>query len=186
MKKPLLFFFLLLLPVLIFLFLRTFGKNEFEVPVLFMDSVTVPAACSGYSYQTPYVIEDSVLQKLSWSEKDSLTIIVFESENKISRHEQKIQVERVLTEFKKQPVHVIHIFNNKLIHDIKLDSKHKQISVNENEFPIILNCVFLLESLQDAVIIDSQKRIRGQYNLSKREDADRMIMQEMNILLKRY
>jgi hypothetical protein len=35
--------------VLIFLFLKSFGKNEFDVPVLFADSVTVPTACTAYS-----------------------------------------------------------------------------------------------------------------------------------------
>ena len=75
MKKGLLMFLALLLPVMIFLFLKTFGKNEFEVPVLFADSVGV--ACEEYTYKIPYVIEDSVLKKLSWNEEDSLTIIVF-------------------------------------------------------------------------------------------------------------
>jgi hypothetical protein len=60
------------------------------------------------------------------------------------------------------------------------------LSLSEAEFLRIRNCIFLLDDKNDAVIIDRQKRIRGQYTLTKRDDADRMIMQEMNILFKRY
>lgn len=175
-------FLALLLPVLIFLFLKTFGKNEFEVPVLFADSVGV--ACEEYTYKIPYVIEDSVLKKLSWNEHDSLTIIVFEDGNTINQHERKIQMERVFTEFKNTPLQVIRISGSSGVG--KADNRIVNISLSEPDFQRMRDCNFVLSGLNDAVIIDRRKRIRGQYNLLKREDADRMIMQEMNILLKRY
>jgi hypothetical protein len=185
MKKLLFLFFALLLPILIFLFLKSFGKNEFEVPVLFADSVSAPVACSAYVYKTPYVIEDSVLQKISWDKNDSLTIIVFENGGKVNQHERRIQIDRVFTEFKNASLQVICIYNNQLIVTTK-DKALKNLSFTEPEFQTIRNCIFLLSPVNDAVIIDQHKRIRGQYNLLKREDADRMIMQEMNILFKRY
>jgi hypothetical protein len=185
MKKVLFMFLALLLPVLIFLFLKSFGKNEFAVPILFADSVSAPVACAVYTYKAPYVIEDSVLQKLEWNSNDSLTLIVFEDGNKVNQHERKIQLERVFTEFKKVPLQVIRVHNNQPV--VPNEGKAlSDLSLPEPDFQTFRNCVFLLSTANDAVIIDRHKRIRGQYNLLKREDADRMIMQEMNILLKRY
>jgi hypothetical protein len=149
---------------------------------LFTDSVGV--ACEEYTYKVPYVIEDSLLKKLSWNENDSLTIIVFEDGNTISQHERKIQIERVFTEFKNIPLQVIRISSSSGV--ARADNRIKNISLSEPDFERMRDCNFLLSGLNDAVIIDRHKRIRGQYNLLKREDADRMIMQEMNILLKRY
>lgn len=185
MKKILFLFLALLLPVLIFLFLKSFGKNEFDVPVLFADSVTIPVGCKSYFYKAPYVIPDSVLQDISWSENDSLTIVVFEDGNKVNQNERKIHVTRIFTEFKTELLHVVHIYSNATVSDRKVD-RLTTISLMEDEFFRVRNCIFLLSSESDAVIIDRKKRIRGQYNLSKREDADRMIMEEMNILFKRY
>lgn len=185
MKKILFLFLALLLPVLIFLFLKSFGKNEFDVPVLFADSVTIPVGCKSYFYKAPYVIPDSVLQDISWSENDSLTIVVFDDGNKVNQNERKIHVTRIFTEFKTEPLRVVHIYNNATVPDPKVD-RLTTISLMEDEFFRVRNCIFLLSRENDAIIMDSQKRVRGQYNLSKREDADRMIMEEMNILFKRY
>lgn len=185
MKKLLFLFLALLLPVLIFLFLKSFGKNEFDVPVLFADSVTIPVSCKDYSYTTPYSIADSILQQISWNRNDSLTILVFEDENQTNRHERKIHVTRIFTEFKTESLHVVHIYNNEIVENDKTD-RLTTLTLGDEDFLRIRNCAFLLSSENDAVIIDRKKRIRGQYNLAKREDADRMIMQEMNILFKRY
>jgi hypothetical protein len=186
MKKLLFLFLALLLPILIYFFLKSFGRNEFEVPVLFADSVTAPVACNAYSYKAPYLITDSVLQKISWNSTDSLTIIVFDDQNKANQHERKISMTRIFDQFKTEPLKVIHIYNSTPHLEVNLNNRLDRMDVEEEEFNRLRNCVFLLSSDSDAVIIDYKKRIRGQYNLTKRDDADRMIMQEMNILFKRY
>lgn len=185
MKKLLFLFLALLLPVLIFLFLRSFGKNEFNVPVLFADSVSAPVACKQYTYKVPYLIPDSVLQKIAWNPQDSLTIVVFEDNQTEKRHERNIHVGRVFAEFKTEPLQVIRLHNNQTKIDLK-QARLTNVSLLEGDFKTLHDCIFLLIPDNDAVIIDRNKRIRGQYNLTEREDADRMIMQEMNILFKRY
>ena len=185
MKKLLVLFFALLLPILIFLFLKSFGKNEFDVPVLFADSVTAPVNCSVYKYPVPYSIPDSVLKQISWNASDTLTIVVFEDGLMKNKHERDIHIERVFAEFKKEPLHLVRVFSEQTIPNLKED-RLTEVSLSESDFRAFHDCTFLLDMYQDAVIIDSRKRIRGQYNLVKREDADRMIMQEMNILFKRY
>ncbi len=185
MKKVLFLFFALLLPILIFLFLKSFGKNEFEVPVLFADSVTAPVACKAYSYKSPYTITDSVLQRISWNEHDSLTVVVFEDRSKTNQHERQIHITRIFEQFKTEKLKVIQLYTETLP-NAKLSDRLNRMQTGEENFYLLRNCVFLLSPDNDAVIIDQQKRIRGQYNLAKREEADRMIMQEMNILFKRY
>lgn len=173
-------FFALLLPVLIFIFLRSFGKNEFDVPVLFADSVNIPAGCDAYTYTKPYRVADSALRAIKWSATDSLTIIVFTDTIAKRKQEQQIHLSRVETEFKNLSYRVCYITS-------ATDERDDDVFwFSEDELSGIKSCVFLMSGTDDAVIVDSKRQIRGQYNLQKREDADRMIMQEMNILFKRY
>lgn len=185
MKKLLILFLALLLPVLIYLFLKSFGKNEFEVPMLFHDSVNVAGDCSTNNYQAPYTIPDSVLKQISWNETDTITIVVLEDGVQERKHERDIHIERVFTQFKTETLHLVRVFEEKTAPDLKRD-RLTEVSLSQEDFRKFRECVFLLHDDQDAVIVDRYKRIRGQYNLVKREDADRMIMQEMNILFKRY
>lgn len=185
MKKLVFLFVALLLPVLIYLFLKSFGKNEFAVPVLFADSVTAPVACGSYAYETPYHIADSVLQKTLWNPNDSLTIYIFEEGDKAKEHERIIHRMRIFDQFKNVPLQVVHIYKDTAGKDKSAERLTTRV-LPDSSFLLIRNCVFLLSPGNDAAIIDRQKRIRGQYNLTNRQDADRMIMEEMNILLKRY
>ncbi|MFZ6002220.1 MAG: hypothetical protein ACOYW3_17035 [Bacteroidota bacterium] len=69
-KKILYLFLALLLPGLIFVFLKKFGKNEFNLPVYYTDGVTENKC--GWVYSTPYVLPDSL-----WAyEKKKATLFV--------------------------------------------------------------------------------------------------------------
>ncbi len=184
MKKLVFLFLALLLPVLIFLFLKSFGKNEFEVPVLFTDSVEVSQACSSFSYATPYTLNDSILTTLAWNKTDSFTVVILMDSVKKNTHERLIQAGRLTTAFAQQPLSVVLVQVQPVQPPVSVLVRTVQVS--EYEFEVIRNCVLLLVPDQDAVVVDARHRIRGQYNLLKREDADRMIMQELNILFKRY
>jgi hypothetical protein len=71
MKKIILFV-ALPLPVLVFIFLKLFGKNEFEVPVYWSEGVNV-AGC--ISRSAPYILPDSALNAWGWK-GDKATLIV--------------------------------------------------------------------------------------------------------------
>src|SRR5882672_9775545 len=78
-KKKVIFLFLaLLLPIAVFIFLKSFGKNEFAVQPLFQDSVSVPIGCSSFSYPVPYVTPDTVLAQVFHEINDSLALLVFD------------------------------------------------------------------------------------------------------------
>lgn len=185
MKKIVFLCLALLMPVLVYLFLKTFGRNEFDVPVLYTDSVTVPRECQPLTYNVPYVIPDSVLQQVSWNREDSLTLLVFDDTDRVRQHERSIQVTRIFTAFKAEPLQVVKIYTDMNPGSTQVE-RLNVIGIPEAEYTRLRSCVFLLNPEQDAVLIDRQKRIRGQYNLLKREDADRLIMEELNILFEKY
>lgn len=157
-KKILFLSLALLLPIAVFLFLKSFGKNEFAVEPLFQQSVDMPANCD-FEFKAPYVVNDSILNKIKWSERDSLTLLIFDksTDKRIASQESRLRTElRVGVNF---------------------------LAISERA-PTV-NCAFLLKPSHNAVLIDAKKRIRGQYDLTDLDEADRLIM-EVNIILKKY
>jgi hypothetical protein len=78
MLKKIILFVALPLPIVIFFFLKFFGKNEFEVPVYWSNGVNV-AGCK--PQPAPYLVPDSALNAWGWK-GDKATLIVL-SENGI-------------------------------------------------------------------------------------------------------
>lgn len=161
-KKILFLFLALLLPVVVFLFLKGFGKNEFNVPPMFQDVIESPEGCTSFEYTTPYIISDSIMDRLSWNKHDSLTLIVFNDTSEEASKKKSIQIDRLRVEFPTEKLNVI--------------------TSTEVTFK---SCIFLLKAEDNAVMMDSKRRIRGQYNLTDLDEADRLIM-EIRIILKKY
>jgi hypothetical protein len=156
MKRKILFLSLaLLLPVIVFLFLKTFGRNQFDIPVYHKDSVEFIAGCER-TFEAPYVIADSVTAEIGWKGNEA-TLISFA----------KIPSEGLM----------------RLKEDFE-PSQLQIVSFNESKFAR-LRCVFLVSEKYNAVLIDSKKQIRGYYQLTSRDEADRLLM-EISILLKDY
>lgn len=159
MKKRILLFTALLLPGLIFLFLKKFGKNEFAVPVFHtgrMDSVN--SAC-GTAYRSPYSVHDSVLMKMGWQQKPATVIIVDPAVD----------------------------INTSALKDAFSDDEYQLIRPMTQGEPGSkrLACVFLQPEGISGVLLDKDKRIRGYYDLRRRQEMDRLTL-EMDILLKKY
>lgn len=155
--KFLLLFLALLLPGLIYVFLKTFGRNEFDVPALYQDSVPYVGGCESYSYIAPYVVPDSIIQTLEFDGR-SIALVFFEAPGS-EAGQGRIDAEFTVREF--AYLYVPDTINNKL------------------------SCALLLRPPNNVVIVDSSGLIRGQYDATDREDTDRLIM-EMQILLKKY
>src|SRR5258708_3823686 len=67
MNRKILYLFLaLVLPGLIFIFLKRFGKNEFAIPVYYEENVDSLNNACNTRYPSPYRIPDSVLQRTDW------------------------------------------------------------------------------------------------------------------------
>lgn len=154
-KKGLILFLGLLLPIIIFVFLKFFGKNEFDVPLLFEEGVESPCAVN---YPKPYVLPDSVWNLIAVNGA-SLIIIDF-SEKPSVRIRSEVAEDRQVA--------------YKAAGDIVLKNQS-----------LLKSCVFLLSEQQHLVVVDKNRRIRGQYNVNDRDDLDRFYS-ELVILLKKY
>lgn len=164
-KKIIYLFLALLLPVGVFLFLKFFGKNEFEVKPLYQTEITnIPEDCKG-DYHVPYVIPDSLNNRLPEIKNSLLTVVVFadQTDKRSGVHK---QVDRVKEEFSKDPVSIVYLDGG-------------------GDVDVLRRCVFLLSEEMSVALVDRERRIRGQYNVASLEDADRLIV-EMQIILKKY
>lgn len=160
-NKVIFLFLAFLLPVLIFLFLKFFGKNEFVVePLYITEAPEVPSGCAPVSI--PYHVPDSVKNSLTL-ENDTLTLLVFGKPDK----EALTQLERVDEEFAGDAIH------------------KKIIGQADPEYISLKQCIFFLKEPFDIVLVDRRGTIRGQYVNNDREDIDRLLT-EIAIILKKY
>jgi hypothetical protein len=162
MSRKIVFLFIaLLLPILIFLFLKRFGKNQFEIPVYYtMSADSLNTICHTH-YSSPYAVPDSSLNALSWTNKKAMIVVFGTSVDK--------ELNRIPDTFDKGDFEII------LVQDkIKQTSAYQRIN----------KCVFFITPPKDIVLVDQKKRIRGYYGVS-RDEIDRLIV-ELKILLKQY
>lgn len=161
-KKLILLISALLLPVAVFLFLKLFGRNEFQVPLLHQkDDIVAPAEC-GYRYATPYTLPDSVADKLAIDNRDSLYVIWFDPAVDVA-------MRRVSVEFAQAPVRLLPVA-----------ALHDCFDLN-----VLQRCVLLMKPPASVVLVDHRKRIRGYYDGGDRDEVDRLLV-EIDIILKNY
>jgi hypothetical protein len=149
----------LLVPIGIFVFLKFFGKNEFTIPVYYEGGVDNPPAVCNRTYDSPYLVSATTLNTIGWNGRNVL--LVADSSG---------VVQKALLSLEKK------ISNE--IQSLFL----KGLEVDQNE---LLTCDLLLESPWKVVLIDDQRRIRGYYDPSDRDEMDRLVV-ELKILLKQY
>ncbi len=166
-KKIIYLILALILPVFVFLFLKFFGRNEFDVQPLFQEPIKVEEACSG-EYKFPYVIPDSLSTQLKINEYD-LTIIPVLLNGDDSQEEISNQVKRIEEEFSTAS------FQIKWLEESEVDI----------DLRVMKTCVLLMPENTSIVLIDRAGRIRGQYDGASLDEMDRLIV-EMKIILKRY
>jgi hypothetical protein len=163
-RKIIYLFLALLLPVLIFLFLKKFGKNEFNIPTYYQHGVDSLNAICGTHYAQPYQLADSVLQQAGWEGKRA-SLFVFQKEVMANK------------EFKR----LFDSFDQKEFQVVEADSQ----KMSEALAARWSSCVFMVHAPRNVVLVDNKKRIRGYYVIGSREETDRLIV-EMEILLKKY
>lgn len=149
------------MPVGVFLFLKFFGRNEFVVAPLFEKDLPVGAAACGVT-ALPYRVAAGVLDSLHIPGGDSLALVLFGT----ATTDEQMQLRRMKEEVT-VPVYQYTVADTAAYH-----AQWKR-------------CVFLLEEDQSLALVDTQGRLRGQYTLSDREDADQLIT-ELMIILKQY
>jgi hypothetical protein len=167
-----------ILPIGIFIFLKTMGKNEFAVQAFYQEGlVEVPTNCK-FDYTIPYRVSNAILNNFSWSRNDSLTLYLFS--DMISQNTDLL--EQVLVDYTHPELGVFQIstdsVSNEIIQNVKLVNRDV-VSINE-----LKQCHFLIDSMMNSVLIDSKRIIRGYYDLNSRNELDRLSV-ELRIILKR-
>jgi hypothetical protein len=157
-KQTILLLIALLLPIAIFIFLKSFGRNEFNVAPMFQEELPAAMADCSNNTRAPYSIEKAELEGLELR-TDSLTVIHFSTDE--TAHKSK----RVKDQYSGAPLQVY----------VLPAQQHAKIQ----------KCIFLLAEPFDAVLVDSKRRIRGQYDLKDRDEVDRLIT-EVAIIFKQY
>lgn len=169
----------LALPALVFLFLKFFGKNQFEVEPLFASGVDgVPADCPYHETEKPYRIPEQVLQSLQWTSTDSLTLYYFGAVNGAN------PFTRITADFTLEKTRLWTVFPIEKETDVSIASD-QLIYVSRDKSEQWKKCFLFLKEPNDLVLVDHQRRIRGYYISENREDLDRLLT-EIAIILKNY
>jgi hypothetical protein len=159
-KKIIVLFLALLLPVGIFVFLKVFGRNQFDVPPLYQDTTNLAPESCQLIYPTPYVLADSSMEKIRAGKKSSLYLLNFSNDSSV--------LQQVTDDFSAAELTLV---------------QSRRTSFEDVDF--FKRCVLLLSPPKDLVLIDDEKRIRGYYDSSDQDELDRLL-DELAIILKKY
>ena len=150
------------LPVAVFIFLKIFGRNEFNVPALHQEGgIEAPPGCA-FRYTSPYSLPDSVIEGLNLVTRDSLYVLYFDPalDNAMNR---------VATEFRWASINI---------------AGPSAFAAN-TDFRLLKECALLMPSTASVALVDNRNRIRGYYDGADRDEVDRLIV-EIEIILKQY
>lgn len=177
MKKSVLLFLALGLPVSIFLFLHFFGRNEFDIPVYYQSaSAEIPADCS-IKHQFPYTITKSNVA-LSGN-----SVVFFASDLSTKELEESVfQLDRIFNEFEDSPPRLFIILQSP--DSLSSPDLDNAIVLDKEAYTVEQQCIFLTNGNR-LVLIDSLRQIRGLYPKATLKEVDRLIL-ELKILYKEY
>lgn len=155
------------------------GKNEFAVEPFYQQGVIDVSSECGPQYQTPYAVQQNVLTDINWSDKDSLTLYIFNAEKEMTGEVSRRMADKLATaEFK---AYVLASDSSEVLKQYALPVLVKDVVTLDQ----LKECILIMEPGKNAVLLDRQKRIRGYYDLSDREELDRLAV-ELTIILKKY
>ncbi len=174
-KKPLLLFLALLLPITIFLFLHYFGQNEFEIPAYYESSIEqAPSNCQ-MEYNFPYKVTNTSLSL------DTAAVVFFVrglSDEQLI--ESTFQMSRLVDEFGEAIPQILFINQQ----TDGMVSAENMTLLDSTSYAMEKDCIFLAGNNQ-IVLVDGEKRIRGYYANATLKEVDRLIL-ELKILFKDY
>ena len=200
MKRPkntLKFIFLtltLLLPVGIYLFLRFFGQNQFEIPVYYSHGIPEDSAICAKINQSHSVDASELLTLNKTSEdilKGKISVIAFLPEFQYELTEWINTLNRISGVFDEQmDFQVIMIEKKDTENNANRRINIKSIKSDPEKIKKFAICQLILinfnelkkDSYKDIVLIAGLQRIRGYYKINDFDEMDRLIL-EVKILL---
>jgi protein SCO1/2 len=193
---------ILLVPAIIYTFLKIFGQNEYSLPVYDTDGSskihtsheTENLNSNKFHFHDLYDQKGQLIDMESMYGHISIIELVSTQVNLKSRNH---KIDRIADIFiKEQDVQLLRIFEDDSrstsLFDDTIRPVHDNISICFVEFDVmdkIAESLMVLdvdsnrtESFDHLVLIDRKQRIRGYYNLQDFEEIDRLIL-EIKILL---
>lgn len=187
-KKAVFLFLLIILPVAIFLFLKSFGRNEFTIPVYYEqglgDSLSTPCLDKA---QTQYFVQNNLLPD------NKAKVVHFERMDGPLLKLRMEELERVQDVFyNDEDIELLTYVNNasldvQAINDYDsrirfMDEFWHRNALDSTEWAKLKFCDMAMTRIDNRVVlVDKQNRIRGYYNITEREETDRLIL-ELRIL----
>ena len=170
-KSKILLMLSLVLPVVIFLFLKFFGKNQFDLPVFYETADEWPTECSNPNF--PFVINDSTQSNLGI--KGLATLILLKPMDPEG-------AKRLPAEVDTTRIRVIQLVRDLSCGGLSMNSPFRKILI---PCGTEIHCDLGAGSNEAAILADENGRIRSVFKSLEREETDRAIM-EIKILLKDY
>jgi hypothetical protein len=162
-KKFTYLFLALLVPGLIFVFLKFAGSNKFDIPVYPQEGIPLRSACTG-EVTGFYQLPDSAWQALG-GDSSGAYVVQFPAAG-LNAREVAVAVGEEIGEG------VTFVSMEGKVTDSTALARWK-------------SCVFFLETPWQSALIDGKRRIRGFYDLRNRDEVDRLRV-ELKILLEKY
>ncbi|MDN5202835.1 SCO family protein [Fulvivirgaceae bacterium BMA10] len=196
----------LLVPVIIYIFLKTFGTNQYDLPIFYEQGVISSSSvdCS-YAEGKVHTIPDFELFAgngeilTGTSIQDHFSVFhFFKSTNSKENKDVSFELARVQDAFSEPQLKILSIAidsvdqeGNQFYRNVNSENKSNWIFLNgdKSEIQKLLNCGFVIwdhptkrDDSFPLVLIDKEKRIRGYYDGGSRKEVDRLIL-EINVLL---
>ena len=167
-RKIIFLFLALLLPVLIFVFLKYFGKNEFNIPIYYQTSFYKADKHCTDSIAIPYQIPSNCPVVI-----EGVTVVSFNE----ATDNALFQLTRIRSSFRDK-LNVKNIVLGK-------DASAEDRTVLDTAMYTLAKCHFMIHGDSTTVLVDGKRRIRGYYDIQSLKDVDRLIM-EVKILIDQY
>ncbi len=198
MKKLILLIFTLIIPASVFVFLKFFGTNTFEVPYLFENGI--PGCLNSDS---PHIVSDinfdgTLTQQLnSYRNSEYVVYGVLEVKNNAQLRKIIIQLVRIQDAFYEiDPPYFALLLKGNIADTKEIELLCGSMGLNKSTTGIFyadgtifydfLKCeIALIENTTDPVtnfaLVDTERKIRSIYNSSETEEVDKLIL-ELKIL----
>lgn len=168
---------ILVIPLLIAVFLKIFGNNEFDIPVYYETGTSHPfKECADFGNEH-FFAKELLLDK---TQSDNISLLIFfEEDENFSVNQLTNILSRIQDTFGEKPVETI--LYGKQNSDNQNDNLDKFISLTENEFINKMHCQAVTDTVNQFILVDKTARVRGYYGVEL-DEVDRMIV-EAKILL---
>jgi len=205
-SKILILLFTLSFPVILYLFLRSYGENEFALPVFFEKEKR--AFCSDSSKNANSVQLFNLNQEDSMTLEDAYSadfkVVHFPNSKDSEIQTLKNELNRVLNTFNDLSLNIISLEgisikngDSSTYHEFLSKNKAKTFLYREFEKENLVNCIYVFPTEQwegqhpsdetipiesTLVLLDKENKLRGYYNGYETKEVDRLIL-EIRVLL---